>query len=238
LNCTYISRIEERAKETSKTTKFLYKMLSNKIVITPPKDPSTLTGWREKLERDVEQIKSETNQVNLRKALERSSIIKHNIFTHPNKITLINKDIECANLNSPMLKKLVFTPDNVEKIIGWAVSHHLMVEAPSTSSISASPSPVLMTTDTLPPALTPAPATPTPATPPSPSQALITITPPPNTTTSTTAAAITTTTTTTTKPEKIDKLEIGLKSIEYAIEMLTSHDPDTKAVVRAPFSFT
>ena len=75
LTLAYISRIEERAKETSKTTKFLYKMLSNKILITPPKDPVTLTGWREKLERDVEQIKSETNQVNLRKALERSSII-------------------------------------------------------------------------------------------------------------------------------------------------------------------
>lgn len=112
------------------------------------------------------------------------------------------QDIECANLSTPLLKKQVFNADSIEKIVGWAVSHHLMTETsnPTTNN----------TTDIQPPA--------TP------------ITPPPTATMSDSPSTETTTTATTTIPT--ERLVITLKSIEYAVEMLTSHDPDNKAVVR------
>jgi SpoVK/Ycf46/Vps4 family AAA+-type ATPase len=103
----HISRIEERAKESSKTTKVLNKLLPNKIAITPPKDPILLTQWKERLDKDVEQLKSETNQVNIKKVLEKNNI-------------------ECDGLGPQLLKKQVFSTEHVEKVVGWAISHHLM----------------------------------------------------------------------------------------------------------------
>lgn len=152
---------------------------------------------------------------------------------------LILADIECINLASSLLKKQVFSPESVEKIVGWAVSHHLMADAETTpTQIHKNDTPTTetnVTTSTSTSSPIPSPAT---------SELELvkmelvkdnTEMQDEATTTTTVTTAVTTpatTTTTTTTIPKVEKLEIGLKSIDYAIEMLTSHDPDTKAVVQ------
>lgn len=112
-------------------------------------------------------------------------------------------------MNSSLLKKQIFTPDNVEKIIGWAVSHHLMTEGPTAMALSS---------DSL------SSSTPPPSTPPSVSVSTDSVTTTPSIPANSSSSS-------TTNVTKTEKLEIGLKSIDYAIEMLTSNDPESKAVV-------
>jgi hypothetical protein len=55
----------------------------------------------------MEILKQEKNIRNIKKLLEKNNL-------------------ECSDYNSSLLTKIVYSPENIERVIGWAVSGHLM----------------------------------------------------------------------------------------------------------------
>eukprot|EP01133_Synstelium_polycarpum_P007053 gene7053-8203_t len=108
------ARIEERSKDLSayagpasnKIGKILYKLFPNKIMINLPKDKPALDEWKEKLDKDSDLLKFETNKVNICKILSKNNIV-------------------IDNLDCDLIKKQVIPPPVLEQIIGWAVAFHL-----------------------------------------------------------------------------------------------------------------
>ncbi|KAB2609589.1 cell division control protein 48 E-like [Pyrus ussuriensis x Pyrus communis] len=100
-------RLHDRSKETSKTMKQvqLSRIFPNKV--TMPQDEALLSDWKQQSERDVETLKSQSNIVTIRSVLNRVSV-------------------DCPDLESLCIKDLVLTTESVDKVVGWAVSHHLM----------------------------------------------------------------------------------------------------------------
>ncbi|KAF5189440.1 Atp-dependent zinc metalloprotease ftsh [Thalictrum thalictroides] len=100
-------RLHERSKEISKTLKQLIRLFPNKVTIQLPQDESLLSDWKRQLDRDVETLKEKANFVNIRAVLNRNGL-------------------ECPDLETLSLKDQALTSENVEKIVGWALSYHLM----------------------------------------------------------------------------------------------------------------
>ncbi|XP_063944063.1 uncharacterized protein LOC108209325 isoform X3 [Daucus carota subsp. sativus] len=100
-------RLNDRGKEVPKATKLLTKLFPNKVSIHMPQDESLLASWKQQLDRDLETLKSEGNLINLRTVLGRNRV-------------------ECEGLEALCIKDHSITIDSAEKIIGWALSHHLM----------------------------------------------------------------------------------------------------------------
>ncbi|KAL5701241.1 hypothetical protein ACHQM5_026601 [Ranunculus cassubicifolius] len=100
-------RLHERSKEISKTLKQLVRLFPNKVTIQLPQDESLLSDWKRLLDRDVETLKEKANIVNIRSVLNRNGL-------------------ECPDLDTLSLKDQALTTENVEKIVGWALSDHLM----------------------------------------------------------------------------------------------------------------
>lgn len=112
-----IARAEERSKDpTSKSSKLLMKFFTNHISILPPSSSVKLSEWNKQIARDTELLKAERNKHTFTKVLQKNNL-------------------DCPQLESADLAKQVFTPEEVEKIVGWAVSHSLM----STEEISVNP---------------------------------------------------------------------------------------------------
>ncbi|KAK1366744.1 hypothetical protein POM88_042305 [Heracleum sosnowskyi] len=79
-----------------------------------PKNVLTRTGnagsqhdWKEQLDRDVETLKSEINIISFRSVLNRHGF-------------------ECLELGTLSIKEQALTNESVEKVVGWALSHHFM----------------------------------------------------------------------------------------------------------------
>jgi SpoVK/Ycf46/Vps4 family AAA+-type ATPase len=102
-----IARMEERSREPSKMVKLLFKVFTSRINISPPPEGPELEEWNKRINLDIEHLKAEKNKKNLKKILERNNL-------------------ECEEIDTPLLVKQVFAVDNIEKIVGWAVSHCLM----------------------------------------------------------------------------------------------------------------
>ncbi|KAL8111615.1 hypothetical protein AgCh_019367 [Apium graveolens] len=100
-------RLNDRGKEIPKATKLLTKLFPNKVTIHMPQDESLLASWKQQLDRDSETLKSEGNLINLRTVLSRNRL-------------------ECEGLEALCIKDHSVTIDSAEKIVGWALSHHLM----------------------------------------------------------------------------------------------------------------
>ncbi|XP_048442588.1 spastin-like isoform X2 [Pyrus x bretschneideri] len=100
-------RLHDRSKETSKTMKQvqLSRIFPNKVIM--PQDEALLSDWKQQFERDVETLKSQSNIVTIRSVLNRVSV-------------------DCPDLESLCIKDLALTTESVDKVVGWAVSHHLM----------------------------------------------------------------------------------------------------------------
>ncbi|XP_050109840.1 cell division control protein 48-like isoform X1 [Malus sylvestris] len=100
-------RLHERSKETPKTMKQvqLSQIFPNKV--TMPQDEALLSDWKQQFERDVETLKSKYYIVAIHSVLNRVSV-------------------DCPDLESLCIKDLVLTTESVDKVVGWAVSHHLM----------------------------------------------------------------------------------------------------------------
>ncbi|KAJ3699890.1 hypothetical protein LUZ61_003595 [Rhynchospora tenuis] len=98
-------RSHDRNKETSKMMKQLTKIFPNKVTIQPPQEEAELSDWKKRLESDVETLKVKSNIQSIRSFL--------------NKVGL-----ECDDLEKISIKDQTLTSDCVDKIVGFAVSHH------------------------------------------------------------------------------------------------------------------
>ncbi|PIN21968.1 AAA+-type ATPase [Handroanthus impetiginosus] len=97
----------DKAKEVTKATKLLSKLFPNKVTIHLPQDEALLVSWKRQLEQDAETLKLKANLDNLRTVLNRNGL-------------------ECDGLEMFNIKDQMLTNDSAEKVVGWALSHHLM----------------------------------------------------------------------------------------------------------------
>ncbi|GAB4860458.1 hypothetical protein Ancab_035618 [Ancistrocladus abbreviatus] len=100
-------RLHERGKEVPRATKLLTKIFPNKVTIHMPQDEALLASWKNQLERDAETLKMKSNLNHLRTVLSRCGL-------------------ECDGLETLCIKDQALTIENAEKVVGWALSHHLM----------------------------------------------------------------------------------------------------------------
>ncbi|KAL0288150.1 UNVERIFIED_CONTAM: hypothetical protein Sradi_7105400 [Sesamum radiatum] len=64
-------RLHDRSKETPKTMKQLSRLFPNKVTIQIPQDEAVLVDWKQKLDRDTETLKSQSNIGSIRSVLKR-----------------------------------------------------------------------------------------------------------------------------------------------------------------------
>ncbi|KAI3463628.1 hypothetical protein Pfo_020291 [Paulownia fortunei] len=100
-------RLHDRTKDVTKATKLLSKLFPNKVTIHMPQDEALLVSWKQQLERDAETLKLKANLNNLRTVLNRNGL-------------------ECDGLETLSIKDQTLTNESAEKVVGWALSHHLM----------------------------------------------------------------------------------------------------------------
>ncbi|PIN11316.1 AAA+-type ATPase [Handroanthus impetiginosus] len=100
-------RLHDRSKETPKIMKQLSRLFPNKVTIQIPQDETVLVDWKQQLDRDIETMKSQSNIGSIRAVLNRIGI-------------------DCPDLETLCIKDQALTNESVEKIIGWALSHHFM----------------------------------------------------------------------------------------------------------------
>ncbi|XP_039685765.1 uncharacterized protein [Medicago truncatula] len=101
------SKLHDKTKESSKLVKQLNRLFPNKVTIQGPQDEALLPDWKQQLDRDIETMKAHSNIVLLRSVLKRTGW-------------------DCSDLETICIKDQTLTTENVEKIIGWAVSYHFM----------------------------------------------------------------------------------------------------------------
>ncbi|MQL94377.1 hypothetical protein Taro_027032, partial [Colocasia esculenta] len=99
-------RLHERTKEMPKTMKQLTRLFPNKVTIQPPQDESLLLDWKQHLDRDVEALKADSNVLSIRAFLSRCGL-------------------ECTDLETVCIRDQALTNESVDKIVGFALSHHL-----------------------------------------------------------------------------------------------------------------
>ncbi|MQL90414.1 hypothetical protein Taro_022999, partial [Colocasia esculenta] len=99
-------RLHERNKEVPKTMKQLTRLFPNKVSIQLPQDESQLLDWKQLLDRDVETLKAKSNIFSIHAFLNRSGL-------------------ECTELDTICIKDQALTNESVDKIVGFALSHHL-----------------------------------------------------------------------------------------------------------------
>ncbi|XP_017252690.1 uncharacterized protein LOC108223114 isoform X2 [Daucus carota subsp. sativus] len=100
-------RLHDKGKEVAKATKQLTRLLPNKVTIHMPQDESLLAGWKQQLDRDSETLKMKGNLNCLRTVLFRCGL-------------------ECDTLETLCITEQSLTIESAEKVVGWALSHHLM----------------------------------------------------------------------------------------------------------------
>ncbi|KAG8370650.1 hypothetical protein BUALT_Bualt13G0005300 [Buddleja alternifolia] len=106
-------RLHDRSKEIPKTMKQLSRLFPNKVTIQIPQDETVLVDWKQRLDRDIETMKSQSNIGSFRLVLNRIGV-------------------DCLDLEALCIKDHALTSENVEKIVGWALSHHFMHISEST----------------------------------------------------------------------------------------------------------
>ncbi|CAI0469935.1 unnamed protein product [Linum tenue] len=102
-----LGRLHDKSKETPKTMKQLSRLFPNKVTIQLPQEEGLLLDWKQQLDRDIETLKAQANIVTIRSVLAR--------------VGLQCPDLECLCINDQTL-----TTESVEKVVGWALSHHFM----------------------------------------------------------------------------------------------------------------
>ncbi|OMO81888.1 hypothetical protein COLO4_23369 [Corchorus olitorius] len=100
-------RLHDRSKEAPKTMKQITRLFPNKVTIQLPQDETLLLDWKQQLERDIETLKAQSNIVSIRSVLNRNGL-------------------DCPDLETLCIKDQTLTNESVEKIVGWALSHHFM----------------------------------------------------------------------------------------------------------------
>ncbi|KAH0704527.1 hypothetical protein KY285_018805 [Solanum tuberosum] len=100
-------KLHDRGKEVTKTTKLLTKLFPNKVTIHMPQDEVLLSDWKQQLDRDADTLKMKGNLNSLRTVLNRNGL-------------------DCDGLDTLCIKDQTFSVESAEKVVGWALSHHLM----------------------------------------------------------------------------------------------------------------
>ncbi|XP_074317189.1 uncharacterized protein LOC141653353 isoform X1 [Silene latifolia] len=100
-------RLHDKGKDVPRPTKLVTKLFPNKVTVHMPQDEALLASWKNQLDRDAETIKMKSNLSHLRTVLSRSRL-------------------ECEGLDTLCIKDQTLTNDSAEKVVGWALSHHLM----------------------------------------------------------------------------------------------------------------
>ncbi|KAJ8536598.1 hypothetical protein K7X08_034999 [Anisodus acutangulus] len=103
-------KLHDRGKEVTKTTKLLTKLFPNKVTIHMPQDEALLSAWKQQLDRDADTLKMKGNLNSLRTVLNRNGL-------------------DCDGLDTLCIKDQTFSVESAEKVVGWALSHHLMQNA-------------------------------------------------------------------------------------------------------------
>ncbi|GAA0162858.1 hypothetical protein LIER_18860 [Lithospermum erythrorhizon] len=85
----------------------LSSLFPNIVTIQIPEDKVLLSDWEQQLNSDTETLTSKSNTVGIRSVLNRAGI-------------------ECPDLEMVCIKDQALTTEEVEKIVGWALNHHLM----------------------------------------------------------------------------------------------------------------
>ncbi|KAL5996096.1 hypothetical protein ACLOJK_026169 [Asimina triloba] len=127
------NRLHERSKEMPKTTKQLTKLFPNKVIVQLPQDESLLSNWKQQLDRDVETLKAKSNITNIRLAVPRYFFTRIVAFLLLPLLSLSlvlgvlkRNGLECSDLETLYVKDQALSNESVEKVIGWALGHHLM----------------------------------------------------------------------------------------------------------------
>ncbi|CAH9096056.1 unnamed protein product [Cuscuta epithymum] len=107
-------RLHDRNKETPKAFKQLARLFPNKVMIQIPQDETLLSDWKQHLDQDIETLKYQANISNIRNVLNRI-------------------ELHCPDIETLCIKDQTLTNESVEKMIGWALSHHLMHSSESST---------------------------------------------------------------------------------------------------------
>ncbi|KAJ0980660.1 hypothetical protein J5N97_008915 [Dioscorea zingiberensis] len=101
-----LGRLHDRNKEVPKAMKQLTRLFPNKIAIQIPQDEALLLDWKQQLDRDVETLKAKANILSIRSFLNRNGL-------------------DCCDLDTVCIKDQTLTNESVDRIVGFALSHHL-----------------------------------------------------------------------------------------------------------------
>ncbi|MBA0821210.1 hypothetical protein Goarm_018081 [Gossypium armourianum] len=139
-------RLHDRGKEVPKATKILTKLFPNKVTIHMPQDEAVLASWKHQLDRDAETLKMKGNLNLLRTfssdshcgilelliAIKDGTVAWENFPGYSPKnyiietVVLGRSGMECKGLETLCIKDQTLTNESAEKVVGWALSHHLM----------------------------------------------------------------------------------------------------------------
>ncbi|KAH0461753.1 hypothetical protein IEQ34_009328 [Dendrobium chrysotoxum] len=99
-------RLHERSKEIPKTMKQLMKIFPNKVTIQPPQDEAQLLDWKSQLDHDTEALRAKSNISSIQSFINRIGL-------------------ECNDLEAISIKDQTLTNESVDRVIGFALCHHL-----------------------------------------------------------------------------------------------------------------
>ncbi|CAK7336687.1 unnamed protein product [Dovyalis caffra] len=141
-------RLGDRGKEVPKATKLLTKLFPNKVAIHMPQDEALLASWKHQLDRDSETLKMKGNLNNLRtgkgvRYLEEMDyefycILKGCCQVSSQPLEVLGRcGMECEGLETLCIKDQTLTNEGAEKVVGWALSHHLMQNSEANANSDA-----------------------------------------------------------------------------------------------------
>ncbi|XP_066358331.1 uncharacterized protein [Miscanthus floridulus] len=103
--------LKDRSKCPTKSMEHLNNLFPNKICIKLPQNEAQLSDFKKQLDCDTETLRAKANILNIRKFL-----ISRGIECN---------EIECNDLQELPIKDQLLTNENLEKIVGYAISYHL-----------------------------------------------------------------------------------------------------------------
>ncbi|KAJ1265716.1 hypothetical protein BS78_08G097300 [Paspalum vaginatum] len=105
------SRSHEKNRRAAMSMEHLNNLFPNNICIKLPQNEAQLSNLKKQLDHDTETLKAKANALNIQKFLT-------------------SREFECNDLQELSIKDELLTDENVDKIVGFAISHHLQHNKP------------------------------------------------------------------------------------------------------------